>query len=646
MKKIFAAVVSLVVLIGASVCIGAAGSNQLSITAKNVNSGEVEIKLSNTSEYYLGNVKIKVTPVSGSGAKVSSFGIGNASGASSVHSVAPGGSVSVYAKVSVSNTANNQQTTATTAKKPSQNSTAAVKNPVSTTNGKVDGTTAATGTVADSVISDTEISVTDESAETTDEAVETTVGSVHSIAPGESATVVADMSDDDTDAPADSEKADGEGDEDSSAVIWIVCGIAAVLIAAGVVVFIVIKKKKNITKNISAVIVIAVILSVFASANGGVISADAADEITTPTAGSVSITHTLSGGKGSITIAAEYTIAPKAQAQALKNNRKAPSNEECNNANTNKSQIVEGAGPLTGFNLYIGKNDFMFYGDAIKDYTGSNVMNAPRLNKLSKMMNDRDTWAKENGIKLYLVIAPNKTSVYPDYVPSSVTAATKTNADAVVEHLAKNSTVEVIDLRATLKNARSTYGDNLFYKYDTHWNNNGGFVGYTEMMRRISEDVPGTYTLKKSDYTVTQAETYMKDMAWYLGHYNAYTDYGPVYTLNSGMTATIKNKGEYQWTGQYKYASRWTDGYSDSLKYVTYENVFNTSAPSVYMYRDSFSVSMLHFVKDSFHKSYFDWSYEFCKEEILASGAKVVIMEVVEKQLTDFTNTRTFTIQY
>ncbi len=644
-KKVFALFVSAVVLVSAAVCIGAAGSGELSITAKNAGSGQLEIKIQNVSEYYLGNVNVKVSPVSGSGAKVDSFGIGSATGEDSVYSVEPGKTVTAYAKVSSSNKGNSQTTTNTTA--------ATKKPPKSTTTQKNTGNTDPSQVIpepveTDAVTVDTVTGTADEtsaSGETSDKKTEkdTEAESVHSETGDDSETIVADVSSDpDVEGSSDvtdSDKATDGNDKESSSLVWIIPCAAAAVIGAAVVV-VVIKKKKKITKDISAVIVLAVLLGVFASANGGV---NAADGITVPTAGSVSKTVDLGGGKGSVQITVDYLIAPKPVVQELKNKRRAPSSDECNNGNTPVSAVVEGAGPLTGFNIYVGKNDMLFFGDAIKDYKGQTIMNNARLNKLTRSMNARDTWAKENGIKLYLVIAPNKTSVYPDYVPESVRAAAKTNTDTVVEYLAANSTVEVIDLRETLKSARSTYGDDLFYNYDTHWNQNGGFVAYTEIMRRINEDVPGAITLGKNQFDISTKETYMKDMAWYFGHYSnsRFTDYGPMYTLKSGMTATITSRlssDAYDWHGQFQYCYKWSDGYADSLKNVSYENKFNVGAPSLYMYRDSFSVSMLHFFKDSFHKSTFDWSYEFSQSEILRSGANVVIMEVVEKQLLEFTN--------
>ena len=306
-KKLFAFFVCAAVLVGASVCIGAAGGGELSITAKNVNSGELEIKLQNVSDYYLGCVNIKVSPVSGSGAKVNSFGIGCASGDDSVYSVELGGTVSVYAKVSSTNKGNSQTTTnATTTKKPSQSGTTQ-KNPAKTDPSQAVPEPAETD-VSDI---DTVTGTADETSGTKDtsgkktESEGTTVGSVHSIAPGESETIVANISGDSADEDGSDTNDEGQqSDDPTSPLVWIISCAAAVVIAV-VVAVIVIKRKKNITKDISAVIVFALILGAVLSSYSGANTVYAADGITVPTEGSVSTTVELSGGKGSVTVTAE-----------------------------------------------------------------------------------------------------------------------------------------------------------------------------------------------------------------------------------------------------------------------------------------------------------------------------------------------------
>ena len=134
----------------------------------------------------------------------------------------------------------------------------------------------------------------------------------------------------------------------------------------------------------------------------------------------------------------------------------------------------------------------------------------------------------------------------------------------------------------------------------------------------------------------------MKDMMYYLGHYDRYKDNGPVYTLKSGLTATLTDSRSDGLWGQFRFCSRWSDGYNDSLKYLDYTNIYNSDAPSVYVLRDSFAVSLVHFIKDSFNRSVFNWTYDFNREEIEKADPDIVIIELVEKNLGEMINSRTF----
>lgn len=62
----------------------------------------------------------------------------------------------------------------------------------------------------------------------------------------------------------------------------------------------------------------------------------------------------------------------------------------------------------------------------------------------------------------------------------------------------------------------------------------------------------------------------------------------------------------------------------------------------MYVYRDSFSIALVPFIKESFYESTFDWDRNFSKSEILASGADVVIIQVVEKSIGEIIQSRTF----
>lgn len=671
-KKITAAAMTAVLCLASVAAASAAGTGELSISTSSTGSYELQINLTNTSASYLANVEMKVAGANADRVKVDDFGITGTGGERAMRAIAPGETVPVYAKLSYTGNSRPSGTVTSSAQaggqyKPSQDgniqavqtsggNSPSQNYPVSNASNASDVTV---NVSADSVSGEVaSLSGTDGEAKTDTEGTEktgtdgSTVHTIHSMTPGESTTLYASLAGGSEDEPVKVIPSD----EIPSYTIWIGLGVVVVLVNTAIIVKTVKKKKKadnskdsddsdnhdkpdgkggsGVTKTIVSMLAVSLLLSAFVS--GDALTANAA----AGTAGHAEETVTVNGV--SIVISVDYTVVPAPVTEPLKSSRSPAADDECNIPQVDERRLKENAGPMTDHGIYIGKNDFMFYGAAIDDYKGQTILGDLRLKKIAEMMSDRDSWAKQNGIKLYLVIAPNKTSVYPEYVPEKVTPAQKTNADTVVEYLAQNSSVEVIDLRAPLIAAKAEYGDTLFYKYDTHWNNNGGFVAYQEIMRRINEDVPGAYTLKKSDFEITQYETYMKDMAYYLGYYSKYTDYGPVYTLKSGMTATIGDKQNNGFHGQFRFCARWKDGYSDSLNYIEYENTYNKSAPSIFVYRDSFTVSLVHFLKDSFHNSVFDWSYDFSKQEILDSGADIVIMEVVEKQLYEFTNSRTF----
>ena len=159
------------------------------------------------------------------------------------------------------------------------------------------------------------------------------------------------------------------------------------------------------------------------------------------------------------------------------------------------------------------------------------------------------------------------------------------------------------------------------------------------MMKRIQEDFPSAVLYRKNDFNVKYYETYMKDMPYYLGYYDSYYDEGPVYSLKFGPAAVLTEKESDGNYGQYIFCEEWEDGYRDNLIHMKFKSK-NESAPSLYMMRDSYAVSLVPFLKESFSESSFDWTYDFSCDEILDSGADVVVFEVVEKALDNLAKGR------
>ena len=294
-------------------------------------------------------------------------------------------------------------------------------------------------------------------------------------------------------------------------------------------------------------------------------------------------------------------------------------------------------------NVYVGYDGWFFYGDSIKDYSEDSSVSSVRMKRIISMMSDRLEWCEENGIKLYFVIAPNKNTIYPEYMPESVKKAENKTVDAVIDAIRENTNLTVIDTREGLLAAKEQYPDeNLFYKLDTHWNNHGGFAAYSQIMDVIRQDFPNAVKWSRDDYQIDYFKSYFKDQAYYLGWYDTMQEDGPVYTRRDGHLPTLTKRRDSGPYGQFFHAYIHEDGYRDKTDYCVYQNDYVSDAPSVYVIRDSFSIALVPFIKDSFSTSVFNWTLSFNQEDILKNKPDIVIMEIVERSLLDFLSGKTF----
>lgn len=287
---------------------------------------------------------------------------------------------------------------------------------------------------------------------------------------------------------------------------------------------------------------------------------------------------------------------------------------------------------------HVGYDNFIFCADSFSDYDGTSLYPDVRLQGIESSLIKKKEYIEGLGKKLYILIVPNKNTIYSEYMPEDFTMGEYRRFDQVVELIEKVG-ITVIDGRESLLAAKDKNPERLlYYKTDTHWNNHGGFEVYTQLMKEIKKDFPNAVLHTRQDYQINYCETYMKDQALYLGYYDATHEIGPVYTLKSGESATLTDFTEKEPWGQFQYCYQWNNGFSDRLYNFQWTNSYNTDAPSMYMIRDSYSIALTGFLKDSFYKSTYDWTFNLSRSAVEKSDADVVIIEVCEKNITDLFN--------
>ena len=181
-------------------------------------------------------------------------------------------------------------------------------------------------------------------------------------------------------------------------------------------------------------------------------------------------------------------------------------------------------GGLSGVTL--GIDGWMYYTvngeseNSINEMFGRNMYSDDELASISSMIKDTSDFFRNSGAEFIPYVVPNKEQVYDQYLPETyqrhITNYTRANqlADYVNEH----TDVKMIYPLDYMKKYRDSI--NLFYKYDTHWNQPGAFVGIQPILETVG--------IKAEEVTEQKFEKitpcYSNDLAKILNLQDSYTD--------------------------------------------------------------------------------------------------------------------------
>ena len=115
-------------------------------------------------------------------------------------------------------------------------------------------------------------------------------------------------------------------------------------------------------------------------------------------------------------------------------------------------------------------------------------------------MQRRQQWMAERGLAYLLVVAPDKHSIYPEYMPGEmVKAGPQSQLDQLMQAARTRPDLPVLDLRPALLAAKAQGRMPLYWLTDSHWNDFGAYVAYRAVMERLSQQVTGLRVLDMAD---------------------------------------------------------------------------------------------------------------------------------------------------
>lgn len=271
----------------------------------------------------------------------------------------------------------------------------------------------------------------------------------------------------------------------------------------------------------------------------------------------------------------------------------------------------------------VGKDGWVFYADlaSIKDYQNSEPLSEAKLSYFQKKLSDLNSSLVEQGITLLIVIPPNKSTIYPQYMPDEISVLNKkSRLDQFIERMKKEK-INVIDLRPVLLDASKK--QDVYYKVDTHWNEVGAYYGYYEIINFLSDYDTRLIPHPLSDYEYT----YQNDL------------------LNPDLPSVlgIPSIKEERWVLIPKFSVQGTKNLRLNLsdgRHVSKMTGQNDQLPSLLIYHDSFysaNSALSHFMEPHFKKIsgvLFNpdkniWSLDWIQHE----EPDIVIIEIVERNL-------------
>ena len=146
--------------------------------------------------------------------------------------------------------------------------------------------------------------------------------------------------------------------------------------------------------------------------------------------------------------------------------------------------------------VLIGRTGWLFYTDdgdgsgKNADFRGALRFTDSELRATGRnLLAMRDTFAA-CGVRGLVVVAPNKQSIYGEYLNNSGIRPI-TRLDDLLSRLNAPARVMILDLRVPLRAAKAADPSRLLYfKTDSHWNDLGAFYAYRAIITSLAQSMP------------------------------------------------------------------------------------------------------------------------------------------------------------
>jgi hypothetical protein len=271
--------------------------------------------------------------------------------------------------------------------------------------------------------------------------------------------------------------------------------------------------------------------------------------------------------------------------------------------------------------LVVGRQGWLFFGDAdaIASYRGLARLDPVQLLRWRQVLEERRDWLAERGIVFLVVLVPDKHLVYPEYMPTRLPRVSEVNPlSQLVDYLARNSNVDVLDLRPVLADARTR--ERIYHRTDTHWNDIGAYAGYSAILERLALRVPGLAGAAPAPVR------FVRRMGPGLGLASIV---GLAPLLREDLLELQLEDPKARVKPEYR------AGYDERVRRMLpiALGVDDSKLPRAVVFRDSFANALVPYLSEDFRRVLYVWDRDVDPQVVAVEQPDVVIQEIVSRFL-------------
>jgi hypothetical protein len=274
--------------------------------------------------------------------------------------------------------------------------------------------------------------------------------------------------------------------------------------------------------------------------------------------------------------------------------------------------------------VIVGRQGWLFYdrhsSGASDASRNTSLFSESALKLWARMLQNRQNALLKHGIKYCVVFAPEKGSLYPEFLPDGrqrLPGASR--IEQLHEYLRHHTSVHFVDAKSILLGEK-TKGRLLYLKTDSHWNDLGASRVALEMLRQIGDNFP-ELKLSQRPAISFHDQKLKGDLADLLAVGDLLTEQAPTVCVTRAKATSAGDACQSIFEAAENSSCR--------------TRIPGTNLPRAYILRDSFCSRLAPVLSESFSEAIYEWTHDFDEPKITAASPDLVIEEIAERHLFD-----------